>query len=79
MALPPIMYGLHDLSHVSILRKYVTDSVHILKLPEVEITQDLKHEVQPEKILGRSEKQLRNRVIPLVKVRWEGHSAKEAT
>ena len=29
LAMPPIMFGLHDLFHVSILRKYVTDPAHI--------------------------------------------------
>ena len=73
------MSGLHDVFHVSMLRKYAADLAHILKYQKVEITPDLKHEVRPEKILGRSEKQLRNRAIPLVKVKWEGHSAKEVT
>ena len=56
LALPPAMSGLHDVFHVSMLRKYVADPAHILKYPEVEITTDLKHEVRPERILGRSEK-----------------------
>ena len=50
------------------LRKYIADPVHILKYPEVEITKDLKHEVQLEKILDRNEKQLRNKKIPVVKI-----------
>ena len=45
----------------------------------MEITQDLKHEVQPKSILGLSEKQLRNKAIPLVKVKWEDYSNEEAT
>ena len=45
LALPPAMFGLHDVFHVSMLRKYVADPAHILKYPEVEITPDLKHEV----------------------------------
>ena len=52
LALPPAMSGLHDVFHVSMLRKYIADPAHILKCPEVEITPDLKHEVRPEKILG---------------------------
>ena len=60
------MLRLHD---VSMLRKYIAGLAHILKHPEVEITPDLKHEVRHKKILGRSEKQLRNKAIPLVKVK----------
>ena len=73
------MFGLYGDFHVSMLSKNIADPVYILKPPKVEITQDLKHEVQPQKILGRSENQLRNRAIPLVKVKEEGHSTKEAT
>ena len=42
------MSGLHDVFHVSMLRKYIADPAHILKYLEIEITTDLKHEVRPE-------------------------------
>ena len=61
LALPPAMTGIHDVFHVSMLRKYIANPAHILKHPEFEITYDLKHEVQPEIFLAHSEKQLRNR------------------
>ena len=48
LALLPVMSALHDVFHVSMLRKYIADPAHILKCPEVEITPDLKHEVRPE-------------------------------
>ena len=54
LALPPAMAAVHDVFHVSMLRKYIADPTHILKYPEVEIAKDLNHEVQPEKILDRS-------------------------
>ena len=60
LALPPTMAVVHDMFHVSMLRQYIADPTYILKYLEVEITKDLKHEVQPEKILDRSENQLRN-------------------
>ena len=41
--------AVHDVFHVS-MRKYIADPAHILKYSEVEITKDLKHEVQPENI-----------------------------
>ena len=79
LALPPAMAAIHDVFHVSILRKYIADPAHILNYPVVEITKDLKHEVHPEKILDRSiEKQPRNKTIPLVKIQWKGHTVDEA-
>ena len=35
---PPSITGIHEVFHVSILRKYVNDPSHILKYQEVEIT-----------------------------------------
>ena len=72
LALPPAIFGLHDVFHVSMLRKYVIDPAHILKHAELEINPDLKHDVRPKKILGRSEKQQRNRATE------KGHFPKEA-
>ena len=70
LALPAAMTGIHDVFHVSMLRKYIANPSHILKYLEFEIIFDLEHEVKPKKILAHSEKQLRNRTIPLVKVQW---------
>ena len=45
LVLPPAMDAIHDVFHVSMLRKYIADPTHILKYSEVEITKDLNHEV----------------------------------
>ena len=79
LALSPAMSGLHDIFHNLMLRKFVAHLEYILKHPEVEIMQDLKHNMHLEKVLDRREKKLRNKTVPLNKVKWEGHSAKEAT
>ena len=73
------MAAVHNVFHVSTLRKYIVDPAHILKYPGVEITMDLKYEVHPEKILDRNEKQLRNKTMPLVKIQWKEHTVDEAT
>ena len=62
------MTGIHEVFHVSMLRKYVSDPFHILKYQEVEVAQNLKHVVHPTEILDRKEKVLMNKSIPLVKV-----------
>ena len=79
LALPPSLSGVHDIFHVSMLRKYIADPSHILRHPEVEVTPDLRQEVEPERILESSEKELRNKVIRMVKVKWKGHPIEEAT
>ena len=42
LALPPSLSGVHDIFHVSMLRKYIADPSHILRYPEVEVTPDLR-------------------------------------
>ena len=79
LALLPSLAGVHDIFHVSMLCKYIADPFHILRYPEVEVTPDLRQEVEPERILESCEKELRNKVIKMVKVKWKGHPIEEAT
>ena len=70
---------MHDVFHVSMLKKYIPDPSHILHQEPVEVSTDLTYEEKPVKILDREEKVLRNRTIPMVKVLWRNHSVEEAT
>ena len=54
--------------HISMLRKYILDPSHVLETPEIELRDDLFYEEQPVQILGRKEKELRNKTISSVKV-----------
>ena len=73
------MSAVHDVFHVSMLRKYIRNSSHVLKYQEIEITPKVQYELQPAKILDKKEKVLRNKVIFLVKVLWKSHSSEDAT
>ncbi|XP_073033710.1 uncharacterized protein [Primulina eburnea] len=79
LALPPALSGVHDFFHVSMLRKYHQDPSHVLPLDEVELDQTLSYIERPIQILGRKDKQLRNKMIPLIKVQWNRHGVEEAT
>jgi len=79
IALPPQFSGLHNVFHVSMLRKYVADPPHVIQLEVPEIRQDLSLEERPVEIVDRMVHQLRRRTIPMVKVRWQHHSEREAT
>ena len=69
----------HIVFHISMLRKYIPDPSHVLETPEIELGDDLSYEEQPVQILGREEKELRNKTISLVKVLWRNHLVEEAT
>ncbi|WRX18518.1 Integrase [Theobroma cacao] len=71
LELPPELDWIHNVFHVSMLKKYVPDPFHILKAPPTELQQDLKFEVQLVRILDRKDRVLRNKNIPMVKVLWK--------
>ena len=73
------MSWIHNVFHVSLLRKYVPDPSHVLKVPPVELEEDLSFEVQPVAIVDQEIKQLRSKVIPMVKVLWMSDSIEEMT
>ena len=77
--LPPELSKVHNVFHVSILRKYIPDPSHVLRDQPVELKDNLTYKEQPIQIVDRIEQILRNKVIQLVKVLWGNHGIKEAT
>ncbi|TYK21774.1 pol protein [Cucumis melo var. makuwa] len=67
LALPPSLSTVHDVFHVSMLRKYVSDPSHVVDYKPLEIDENLRYTEQPVEVLAREMKMLRNREIPLVK------------
>ncbi|XP_052178689.1 uncharacterized protein LOC127792279 [Diospyros lotus] len=79
LALPPQLANVHNVFHVSMLRKYIPDPQHVIDFHPLELNEDMSYEESPSCILDHKEKVLRNRVIPYVKVLWHRHSPEEAT
>ena len=79
LALPPSLSAVHNVFHISMLRKYILDPSHILNYEPLQLKQDLTYEEKPVRILDTKEKGLRNKRIPLVKVLWKNHCTGEAT
>ncbi|KAL0544658.1 hypothetical protein IC582_019776 [Cucumis melo] len=79
LALPPSLSTVHDVFHVSMLRKYVPDPSHVVDYEPLEIDENLSYVEQPVEVLAREVKTLRNKEIPLVKVLWRYHRVEEAT
>ena len=76
---PSELDRIHDVFHVSMLRKYIPDPSHVLTEQPVEIQENLTYEEEPVQILDRRELVLRNKTILLVKVLWRSHTVEEAT
>ncbi|TYK01415.1 ty3-gypsy retrotransposon protein [Cucumis melo var. makuwa] len=79
LALPQSLSTVHDVFHVSMLRKYVPDPSHVVDYEPLEIDENLSYTEQPVEVLAREVKMLRNREIALVKVLWRNHRMEEAT
>ncbi|XP_043699989.1 uncharacterized protein LOC122650659 [Telopea speciosissima] len=54
LALQPSLDGVHDVFHVSMLRKYVHDPSHVLSQEPPELAADMSYKEQLEKILDNS-------------------------
>lgn len=70
MALPPPLSNLHDIFHVSHIRKCISDLSHITQMNDVQVRENWTMEAFPIRIEGREVKQLRGKKIVLVKVVW---------
>ena len=79
LALPPSLSEMHDVFHVSQLRRFIPDPLQPILPDSVEIEADLTFEPQPSRIVGRETKVLRNKEIPLVKVQWDATHPGDAT
>ena len=79
LALPPVLSGVHNVFHVSMLKKYVRDPTHVLQHEPLEIQDDATYVEKPARIIDTKEQELRNRTIHWVKVLWENHEPEEAT
>ncbi|XP_050902434.1 uncharacterized protein LOC127113342 [Lathyrus oleraceus] len=79
LALPPSLSEMHDVFHVSQLRKFIADSLHPILPDSVEVEEDLTFRPLPSCITRREVKVLRNKEIPLVKVQWDESHPSDAT
>ena len=79
LELPPELDRIHDIFHVSMLRRYHSNPTHIVPVAEIEVRSDLTFEEEPMQILDRDVKVLRRKSVLLAKVLWRNHGKEEAT
>ncbi|XP_073138174.1 uncharacterized protein [Henckelia pumila] len=82
LALPPDMSRIHNVFHVSQLRKYIPDPSHILESAPLIIEGNLNEELKYEediRIVDTKDQVLRRQTIPYVKVQWYNHCERETT
>ena len=79
LALPPELAKLHNVFHVSMLRKYRSNESHVLSVQDVQVHSNFSFDEKPKAILAHEVKRIRNKQVPLVKVLWQHHGMEEAT
>ena len=79
LALPPMLARVHNVFHVSMLRKYIPDRNHVMAYEPLQLREDLTYEEQPVRIVDKKEQELSRHTIQYVKVQWSNHIKREAT
>ena len=79
LELPESLSGVHDVFHVSQLKKCVRLLEEQIPLEELTVKEDLTYEEYPIKILQTTERVTRSRVIKMCKVQWNRYTEEEAT
>ena len=77
--LPPNMSGVHEVFHVSMLRKYTPDPAHVVDWGEIEVDTDGTFEEGPVCIMDSWEQVLRRKTVRLVRVLWQHRGVEEST
>jgi hypothetical protein len=73
------LVGVHDIFHISQLKKCLKAPVDVV-LPEVApLKADLTYPEHPIKILDQKSHVTRHKTIKFFKIQWSKHTAKEAT
>ena len=79
LELPKSLLGVHDVFHVSLLKKCLLIPEEKIPLEELIVKEDLTYEKFPVKILETIERVTRSRVIKMCKIQWNRYTEDEAT
>ena len=79
LVLPPSMSGVHEVFHLSMLRKYTPDPAHVVDWGQIEIDTDGTFKEGPVCILDSRDQVLRRKTVRLVRVLWRNYGVEEST
>ncbi|XP_073030729.1 uncharacterized protein [Primulina eburnea] len=69
VALSPMLAGMHNVFHISMLRKNMSNPSHVLNYDPLQLSPNMSYEERPTQIRDRQERSLRIKVIQIVKVK----------
>jgi hypothetical protein len=79
LQLPPQLAVIHNIFHVSQLRKCVKVPTKIIDPQTIEIKPDLTYTEHPIRVLDTKERSTRRETIRMIKIQWNHHTEEEAT
>ena len=79
LELPPQLSNVHNVFHVSQLKKCLRVPEEQMPLETMDLQEDLSYKEHPIKILEVSERVTRSKILKFCKVQWSNHSEEEAT
>nr|GEX47998.1 reverse transcriptase domain-containing protein [Tanacetum cinerariifolium] len=79
LELPEKLCGIHNLFHVSNLKKCIADENLVIPLKEIQLDDKLHFIEEPVEIIDREVKRLKQSCIPIVKVHWNSWRRPEFT
>jgi hypothetical protein len=79
LQLPPQLAAIHNIFHVSQLRKWIKTPTEIIDSQAIEIESDLSYIEHPIRILDTKERSTRRETVRMFKIQWNHHTEEEAT
>ncbi|XP_073019974.1 uncharacterized protein [Primulina eburnea] len=79
LALPPDLDIVHNVFHVSMLKKNISNPSHDLRHEPLDLMLNLTYQEVPIQILDRKVNVLRNKEIGIIKILWRNQLVEEAT
>jgi hypothetical protein len=79
LELPSQLSNLHDVFHVSQLKKCLHVPKEQISMEDLDAKEDLSYQEYPVKTLEKSERIMKNKRVKMCKVQWSHHTEEEAT
>ena len=76
---PDQTFSVHDVFHVSQLKKCVRVPTEVVEQDELYVKPDLSYDEHPIKILDQKERKTRRQEVRMYKIQWSNHTEGKAT